>query len=374
MPVMGGRSKSWAEIVAEPHSGLGDLSKANGVEGVPREGEARVSNSTEQGESLSTPLIAGKDNVDSFYPCNDVSVNIVNPVCMNGGESRILAGECMKQVEEIVVFSGIDRHVLDKMSEPSSKAHTEVPTVQFVGKSQTSDAVPPEYRPAAAALSGEGSMAGVERILLLELCFLVADFRQFGESLADVAMIEKGVSASVTAVKRVEEVDSGLESMSRKLITGTKLGLASLWRRAYSDYSRERSLIRRGRGELLSLESSPLGVHDAPSSLGSLGPFPWLWWDVSKALEARSPLWSDLEHRDGPRHRLCCSSVCFVFSWTPRAIDKGGILPPNPGYPVVLFLWWASGEFVGIGLGPPISRGTNSLLGRALGFKDGAQV
>ncbi|KAL6966860.1 hypothetical protein U1Q18_032654 [Sarracenia purpurea var. burkii] len=35
-------------------------------------------------------------------------------------------------------------------------------------------------RPAAAALSGGGSMAGVERILLLELCFLVADFRQFG--------------------------------------------------------------------------------------------------------------------------------------------------------------------------------------------------
>ncbi|KAL6991770.1 hypothetical protein U1Q18_009881, partial [Sarracenia purpurea var. burkii] len=39
-----------------------------------------------------------------------------------------------------------------------------------------------------------------------------------------------------------------------------------------------------------------------------------------------------------------------------------------------LFLWWASGKFVGIGLGPPISRGTNSLLGRAFGFKDGAQV
>ncbi|KAL7002207.1 hypothetical protein U1Q18_003361, partial [Sarracenia purpurea var. burkii] len=144
MPVMGGRSKSWAEIVAEPHSGLVDLSKADGVERVPREGEARVSDSTEQGESLSTPLTAGRDNVDSFYPCNDVSVNIVNPVCMNGGESRILAGECMKQVEEIEVFSGIDRHVLDKMSEPSSKAHTEVPTVLFVGKSQTSDAVPPE--------------------------------------------------------------------------------------------------------------------------------------------------------------------------------------------------------------------------------------
>ncbi|KAL6988125.1 hypothetical protein U1Q18_013872, partial [Sarracenia purpurea var. burkii] len=144
MPVIGGRSKSWAEIVAEPHSGLGDLSKADGVEEVPREGEARVSYSTEQGESLSTPLTAGRDNVDSFYPCNDVSVNIVNPVCMNGGESRILAGECMKQVEEIEVFSGIDLHVLDKMSEPSSKAHTEVPTVLFVGKSQTSDAVPPE--------------------------------------------------------------------------------------------------------------------------------------------------------------------------------------------------------------------------------------
>ncbi|KAL7002352.1 hypothetical protein U1Q18_003506, partial [Sarracenia purpurea var. burkii] len=47
MPVMGGRSKSWAEIVAEPHSGLGELSKADGVEGVPSEGEARVSDSTE---------------------------------------------------------------------------------------------------------------------------------------------------------------------------------------------------------------------------------------------------------------------------------------------------------------------------------------
>ncbi|KAL6957262.1 hypothetical protein U1Q18_040520 [Sarracenia purpurea var. burkii] len=184
-------------------------------------------------------------------------------------------------------------------------------------------------------------------------------------------MIEKGVSASVTAVKRVEEVDSGLESMSRKLITGTKLGLASLWRRAYSDYSRERSLIRRGRGELLSLESSPLGVHDAPSSLGSLGPFPWLWWDVSKALEARSPLWSDLEHRDGPRHRLCCSSVCFVFSLSDamNCLGNGDI-----GLTQFPQLICVGGEFVGIGLGPPISRGTNSLLGRALGFKDGAQA
>ncbi|KAL6957217.1 hypothetical protein U1Q18_040475 [Sarracenia purpurea var. burkii] len=47
----------------------------------------------------------------------------------------------------------------------------------------------------------------------------------------------------------------------------------------------------------------------------------------------------------------------------------GGILPPNPGFPVALFLWWASGEYVVFGMGPPISRGTNSLLGRALDLR-----